>query len=225
MVDQFRVAWKPDISVVFCSRGRPEALREALQSLWSLAQEPGKLEAIIAIDPDDDSYDEAQLPPGCRLWVAPERFGYRQLHKYLNEVAKQAVGSWSMWFNDDMRMRTTSWDITVKNHRPAILWPHANHVDHANIAPIWPTRWADVNQMVTPTTHMDTFLQRVGERLGRHDRIPVMIEHQRADVTGLHDDQTYAEGRKPLGPEGMVGEFPYDLVNPYAAKIIEEGLL
>ena len=79
--------------------------------------------------------------------------------------------------------------------------------------------------MVTPTTHMDTFLQRVGEYLGCHDRIPVRIEHQRADVTGLHDDETYAEGRRKLGPEGMVGEFPSGLVRPFAERVKAEGLL
>jgi hypothetical protein len=122
-------------------------------------------------------------------------------------------------------MKTPGWDTFVCNHRPAILWPEANHVLHANIAPIWPTSWALANGHVTPTTHMDTFLQRVGEYLGRHDRIPVSIEHQRADVTGLHDDQTYAEGRKKLGPEGMVGEFPSGLVRPWGDRVRAEGLL
>jgi hypothetical protein len=38
-------------------------------------------------------------------------------------------------------------------------------------------------------------------------KIPVQILHDRADVTGGHDDLTYAEGRKLLGSEGMAPEF------------------
>ena len=33
------------------------------------------------------------------------------------------------------------------------------------------------------------------------------IIHDRADLTGNHDDLTYAEGRKLLGPEGMAPGF------------------
>ena len=219
------------ISIRFASRGRPKALGEALWSLWDNADRPERLDAVVAVDADDRTLFDmpgpgpVDFPPDCSLRVFPERLGYTRLHEYLNPIALEAPGFWTMWFNDDMRMQTKGWDTFVANHRPAILWPEANHVLHANIAPIWPTSWAVANGMVTPTTHMDTFLQRVGEYLGRHDRIPVRIEHQRADVTGLHDDQTYAEGRSKLGPEGMVGEFPSGLVRPYAERVRAEGLL
>jgi hypothetical protein len=112
-----------------------------------------------------------------------------------------------MWFNDDMRAQTWSWDVAVRQNRPAILWPHANHCHHANICPIWPRAWSDAMGHASPTSHMDTYLQYLGEALGRHDKIPVEIIHDRADVTGGHDDATYAEGRKKLGPEGMVPGF------------------
>jgi len=127
---------------------------------------------------------------------------------------------WVMWWNDDMTMVTQGWDKVVRANRPAVLWPKANHVHHANIAPAWPKAWSDVMGHVSPTTHMDTYLQRLGEALGRHDRVAVEIVHDRADVTGGHDDVTYAEGRKVLGPEGMVDEpFPHGQVSVDAAKI------
>lgn len=213
------------ISICFTSRGRPLALSEALHSLYDRADRPEDIEAIIAVDPDDRSYDGVALPERVRLWVAPERYGYTRLHDYLNQIAEQAKGDWIQWFNDDMRNLTDGWDTMVREHRPAVLWPHGNHVQHANIAPIWPRSWSDANGIVTPTTHMDTFLQRVGEYLGRHDHFPMTIVHMRSDVTGDHDDQTYQEGRKPLGPEGMVGHFPAEEVGPYAEVIRAAGLL
>jgi hypothetical protein len=195
------------ISVVFCSRGRPESLRRAIGSLFACAVEPGEIEFVIGVDPDDEATHGAARQCAHKIWTAPERYGYHRLHDYLNVLAKMAAGDWLAWFNDDMVMQTIGWDVVVREHRPAVLWPAANHVHHANIAPVWPRAWSDATGHASPTSHMDTYLQWLGESLGRHDRIPVEIVHDRADVTGGHDDATYAEGRGLLGSEGMVPGF------------------
>ena len=211
---------QPDISVCFCSRGRPDALREATDSLLREAARPDRVEIIVGIDPDDEATAAGSYMHQVRLWTAPERYGYTQLHRYLNQLAAQARGEWCMWFNDDMRMMTPGWDKVITDHRPAILWPYANHVSHANICPAWPRAWAEAMGHVSPSTHMDTFLQRLGEALDRHDRIPVGIVHDRYDVTGGHNDATYAEGRALLGSEGMVpGGWDEALVPPDVEKI------
>lgn len=212
---------EPEISVCFASRSRPESLRAAVESLLSTAAEPGLVEILVAVDPDDLETQRARYPAQVRVIVSPERYGYQQLHRYLNVLAaKIARGRWVQWWNDDMIMTTVGWDKVIRASRPAVLWPKANHVHHANIAPAWPKAWSDAMGRVSPTMHLDTYLQRLGEALGRHDRIPVEIVHDRADVTGNHDDQTYAEGRKLLGPEGMVpGPFPHGQVAEDAAKI------
>jgi hypothetical protein len=198
----------PLISVTFCSRGRPESCGQTLESLFGNAEQPDRVEAIIAVDPDEDieAYTLA-LPAGARLWIAPERYGYTRLHDYLNVLVKMAAGRWCFWLNDDMTVLTPDWDAVIAEHEPAVLWPQANHVQHANIAPVWPRAWSDALGHASPTSHMDTYLQRLGEALGRHVPIPVQVLHDRADVTGNHDDQTYAEGRARLGPEGMVPGF------------------
>jgi hypothetical protein len=197
------VTW-PEISLVFTSRGRPESLSATLDGLWKLADHPACLEAIVAVDPDDhETQWKAVLPLGARLWVAPERYGYQQLHYYLNQLAPLARGRWLMWWNDDMRMQTQGWDTVIRHAPQGVLWPTANHVHHANIVPIWPKAWSDAAGMVCPTMHMDTWLQYAAEQLGLHHKVPIEVIHDRADVTGGHDDQTYAEGRGPMGPEGM----------------------
>jgi hypothetical protein len=199
---------EPAISLVFTSRGRPQDLQETLAGLNDLADDPTRVEAIVAVDPDDTETLAIgrQLPRSmaqARLWVAPERYGYRNLHLYLNQLAVRARGTWCMWWNDDMRMQTQGWDTVIRSYRQGVLWPAANHVQHANIVPIWPRAWSDAAGMVCPTMHMDTWLQYAGEQLGRHFQIPVEVVHHRADVTGEHDDATYREGRYTMGPEGM----------------------
>lgn len=200
-----------DISVIFASRGRPDSLLDAVSSLTENAGNVDLLEITVAVDPDDDAtialgHGET-LPRPARLWIAPERYGYTSLHKYINALSVTAHGTWLMWFNDDMRMLTRNWDEVIREHRPAVIWPGANHVHHANIAPAWPRAWSDALGYASPSSHMDTYWQRVGEALDRHDRVPVEIFHDRADVTGGHADQTYEEGRKLLGSEGMVPDF------------------
>lgn len=195
------------ISVCFTSRGRPASLRETIGGLLTMAHDMSEIEVIVAADPDDPDTATAADESGAKCWVAPERYGYTGLHRYLDHLATLATGEWCFWWNDDFRMQTWNWDTAVLGNRPAILWPAANHVQHANICPAWPRAWSDAMGHVSPTSHMDTYLQWLGETLGRHDRIPVEILHDRADVTGNHDDRTYAEGRKLLGPEGMVPGF------------------
>jgi hypothetical protein len=203
-----------DISVTFCSRGRPESLRDAVYSLKCNAEDWDEVEVFVAVDPDDSTVLQAsellaEYGMGdVNLWAAPERYGYQGLHKYLNDLSQFATGTWQMWFNDDARMQTQGWDSAIRSQQEeAILWPRANHVLHANLFPIWPRRWTEHVGMVTPTMHMDTWLQYVGEALGRHVQIPVEIFHDRADVTGNHNDDTYHEGRELMGPEGMAPDF------------------
>jgi hypothetical protein len=212
-----------DVSVIFTSRGRPESLRAAVGSLLHYADNPGAIEVIVAIDPDDTVTAAAAFPWQVELWTASERYGYNRLHVYLNHLAEMASGAWCQWWNDDMRMQTRGWDEIISGHRPAILWPFANHVHHANIAPAWPRAWSDAIGHVSPTTHMDTYLQRLGEQLGRHDRVAIEVVHDRADVTGNHDDATYAEGRKLLGSEGMAPGF--DVTAMHAQLDIDASII
>lgn len=207
------------ISVVFCSRGRPVQLARALHRMIDLADRPDEIEMIIGVDPDDTTVGDSPLPSQARFWVAPERYGYTGLHRYLNELDRQARGTWCFWVNDDMVVETQGWDTVMRSNREAILWPRANHVHHANIAPAWPRSWSQAVGYVTPTTHMDTWLQGIGDRLGRHDRVPITITHDRADVTGNNDDDTYHEGREKLGPEGMVEPMPWHLADQYIAAV------
>jgi hypothetical protein len=196
------------ICVCFASRGRPASLAAAVGSLYDLADDPDRVHVLIAADPDDPETAAAAVAAGAGCWTAPHRYGYTQLHLYLNALVLVAAGQWLMWFNDDARMQTQGWDTVIRDWpRAAILWPAANHLPHANLFPAWPGAWSDTTGRVSPSSHMDSYLQGLGQQLRRHDKIPVSIFHDRADVTGHHDDQTYAEGRQLLGPEGMVPGF------------------
>lgn len=181
------------ISVLLPSRGRPKALTESIGSLLDLADRPGGIEILIGADPDDEPTQQAVLPWQARIWTAPERYGYPQLHEYVNRLAEQADGDWLMLWNDDARMLTPGWDTVVGEQQPGVLWPHSNDIPTCNTFPIWPHAWTEHLGHVSLSPHCDSWIQYLGQAVDRHERVDIDILHDRADLTGGHDDQTRAE--------------------------------
>jgi len=181
------------ISVLLPSRGRPKALAESIDGLLDLADRPGAVQVLIAADPDDADTRTVDLPWQASVWTAPERYGYPRLHEYVNRLAEQADGDWLMLWNDDARILTEGWDTVVHEQQPGVLWPHSNDIPTCNTFPIWPKAWTDALGHVSLSPHCDSWIQYLGQALNRHECVDVEILHDRADLTGGHDDQTRAE--------------------------------
>jgi hypothetical protein len=178
---------------------------ESIDSLLDNASAPHVVEILIAVDPDEQRYWRACAFSGGSVWAAPERFGYARLHEYYNFLASKARGEWLMLWNDDARMRTAGWDDIIHGsaglqYSPmSVLWPQVNHAEGGNLFPVWPRWWADTMGYVSLASNIDVWVSEIARRLGVEQRIPVEIFHDRADVTGGHDDQTFAEGRALMG--------------------------
>ena len=193
------------------------------------AHGPGVVVGVVALDPDDPDRSESlhavlDVTDHEVIWTAPERYGYAGLHRYYNQLAAMATGDWLMVWNDDARMLTPSWDAVIGWQPPAVLWPQANHSPHACTFPVWPRAWSTATGHVSLSPHCDTWMQRTGEQTAML-RIPVSVLHDRYDVTGSHGDQTYAEGRALLGPEGMAGDFAAHYPQIQADAEIIRGLM
>jgi hypothetical protein len=186
------------ISVLLPSRGRPDSLLMAIGSLLAQADDRDGIEVLVALDADDEAtfglIANGYWPSPAKFWIAPERYGYGRLHEYFNALAQQATGKWLMSFNDDARMLTQGWDTVVEAQGPAVLWATANHVPHCCVFPVWPRAWSVATGRVAGCWSVDSWIQDIGERLGLLVRVPVTIRHERFDVTGDHNDQTFAEG-------------------------------
>lgn len=147
----------------------------------------------MAADPDDTPTLTADLPWQASLWVAAERYGYSRLHEYVNRIARIATGEWLTLWNDDARMLTQGWDTIVEQQEPGVLWPQSNDIATCNTFPIWPRAWTDATGHVSLSPHCDSWMQHIGEALDKQPRVDIEILHDRADLTGGHDDQTRAE--------------------------------
>ena len=181
------------ISILLPSRGRPKALSESIEGLLALADRPGSIEILIASDPDDLDTRAVDLPWQASTWTAPERYGYPRLHEYVNRLAQRADGDWLMLWNDDARMLTRGWDALVGEQAPTVLWPRSNDIPTCNTFPIWPRAWTDHLGHASLSPHCDSWIQYLGQSIDRHERVDVDILHDRADLTGGHDDATRAE--------------------------------
>lgn len=183
------------ISVLLPSRGRPQSLIDSIGSLRVMADDPGQLEIFVAADFDDPDTAAAARASRAHCWVAPERYGYHRLHEYVNQLAHQVSGEWLLLWNDDARMLTSGWDSRVAEAPPGVLWPRHNDSPLLNIFPVAHRSLIEVLGHVSLSPHCDSWLQDIATVAGAHHHIPVDILHDRHDLTGGHDDQTWREAQ------------------------------
>lgn len=187
---------QPDtISVLLPSRGRPKSLAESIASLRDLADRPGRMDVLVAADPDDP--DTVAAAGSCRatVWIAPQRFGYANLHQYVNALAETASAEWLLLWNDDARMLTTGWDVRVAEAPVGVLWPRHNGSPFLNVFPVVHRRVIDALGRFSLSPHCDSWIQDVAQAAGIHHQVDVEILHDRFDLTGGHDDHTYQEAK------------------------------
>ena len=210
---------KPKISILLPTRKRTEAVVKSIGSLLANAADTSRIEILVAYDNDDEESREffaetwfpyiGQCSATSKVFET-ERFGYLRLYKYVNFLAEQASGDWIMFWNDDALMLTENWDDEIVKHdgwfgllrMPCVTMNHP-----FALFPIIPREWIDVFGRVSPVNHSDWWIYNVTAPAGRLLNLPVEVYHDRADVTGNNNDETFreqsyaADGRDPTNPE------------------------
>lgn len=210
---------KPKISILLPTRKRTEAVVKSIGSLLASARDTSRIEILIAYDNDDEEsqqfFNETWFPfigqsDATSKVFETERFGYLRLYKYVNFLAEQATGDWIMFWNDDALMLTENWDDEIVKHdgwfgllrMPCVTMNHP-----FALFPIIPREWIDFFGRVSPVNHSDWWIYNVTVPVGRLENIPVEVYHDRADVTGGNNDETFreqsyaADGKDPSNPE------------------------
>lgn len=226
---------KPKISILLPTRKRTEAVIKSIGSLLSSAADPTRIEILIAYDDDDDEsreffsstwYPFVEQCGATTKVFETERFGYLRLYKYVNFLGEQAEGDWIMFWNDDALMLTDNWDEEiVKNdgffgllRMPCVTMNHP-----FALFPIIPREWINFFGRISPVNHSDWWIYNVTAPLARLKNIPVQVYHDRADVTGGNNDETFkeqsyaADGKDPTNPE--------DYCHPDRIKDLEQWII
>jgi glycosyltransferase involved in cell wall biosynthesis len=190
-----------DVSVLLPTRGRTKALRTSVESLLSLASGPQRLEILLAFDHDDkDSYAyfESKIAPLFDQYQSRyvcygfDRLGYIRLNEYVNYLAAQAQGQWLMFWGDDAIMETQAWDqriVEVDKFRVLRIPTHNQH-PYA-IFPIVPRAWYEICGYVSAHQLSDSWVSQIGYILDIVKNIDVSVTHDRFDITGNNQDDTW----------------------------------
>lgn len=191
-----------DISVLLPVRGRPIPMEQCLHTLISTATHPERIEVLIAFDDDDtDTIDyfvdviAPYLDAKGVIYSAMQfkRLGYIRLNEYLNELANHSTGQWIFFWNDDAVMTTAGWDDVIREHNDkfTLLRAETNHEHPYAIFPILPRKWVELTGNISPHQINDAWTSQIGWMLDIVTTIPVMIEHERFDLTGKNDDDVF----------------------------------
>lgn len=190
------------VSVLLPTRGRTTALETSVFSLVDQAQSTKSFEILLAFDRDDtasiDYFNQTVVPALNKKSVAFQAFafdpvGYANLNKYLNLLSSKAAGSWLMFWNDDAIMETAGWDqqIAAQTGNFSLLAVHT-HRDHPySIFPIIPWDWYQLTGTFSRHQMADAELSQIAYLLDRFCRIDVRVSHDRFDLTGNNNDNTY----------------------------------
>jgi len=208
------------ISILLPTRKRTKLAKTSLVSLVSKANDPKRIELCIAYDEDDTESDEFfnsqewidtinSLGCSSQTHKTP-RYGYLGLFRYVNYLAENATGSWVMFWNDDAVMETEGWDISIDNNADyfgCLRMPCSTMNHPFALFPIIPKRWVDLFGCVSVVNHSDWWIYNVCKPVNRIKDIPVTVAHNRADVNGENNDETFNEnsyaldGRNPTNPD------------------------
>ena len=207
-----------DISILLPTRGRPKPLEQCLRTLLDRAKDPSRIEVMLAFDNDDAeniAYFVDVIQPylddlGVEYSAIQfERLGYMRLNEYLNKLAKHSQGSWLFFWNDDAVMKTQDWDQVIRDNAQEfnLLRAETNHEHPYAIFPILPKKWVEITGHLSPHQINDAWTSQVAWMLDIVKTIPVMIHHERYDLTGENLDETFKER---IMLENMPGQDPRD---------------
>jgi hypothetical protein len=170
-------------------------LIESIASLRDNAANRLRIEVLVAADPDDNATAEAARQAYAALSVTRTRFGYPMLQKYVNLLTRRAQGQWMLLWNDDARMLTEHWDARIAASDPGVLWPAHNGSPYLNVFPVVHRKVVDLLGHFSLSPHCDSWVQDIAQAAGIHHHVDIEVLHDRFDLTGGHDDQTWREAQ------------------------------
>ena len=184
-----------NISILLLTRKRLDLLKKSVQSLINNARQPDKLQFLFAVDEDDNKtflyLKQSKYPNQLALQFKP--IGYENLHKYNNTLAGYATGKWIMFFNDDALMCTKNWDDKIMDFEDEFcLLRFKEQTGHPySIFPCFPQKWFYLLDHISLHGQNDAWLSEIAYMLNIMRDVDINVIHDRADITGNNNDETF----------------------------------
>jgi len=193
-----------DISILLPTRGRSDMLMRSLASLRDLATDFSTIEILFGMDKDDAVGLENMLHH-VTPWIKThniahkivifEPMGYHNLHRYINGLAenKNSQSNWLFFWTDLGIMKTQGWDTYIRAKTGEFkLLSVITHNEHPySIFPIIPCEWYETLGHISQHSLNDAWVSSIAYALDIFERLPVYCDHERFDLTGTNNDDTY----------------------------------
>ena len=195
---------KDRISILCPTRKRASQCIKACDSLLDKASKPENVELLFAFDDDDTASAEIinahykSSNADFKSFVYP-RYGYQNLHLYVNDLCFNSTGEWLFLWNDDCIMLSDGWDDAIRSYTDQFVminpktFPEEVGLDNLWF-PIIPRLWYETTGRLSGNAQNDGWLQMLTDVT--NNRVwenSIEILHDRADITGNNDDDTYRE--------------------------------
>lgn len=206
------------IAVLLPTRGRSHALTLSVKSLFELADNPKRIQLMLGFDNNDaeglmafETVLQPWLDQQGHAYTAMsfEPLGYTRLNEYVNTLALAADADWLFFWNDDAFVETAGWDTVIESHTGEfkLLAVHT-HRDHPySIFPIVPRAWLTHMGHLSPHQISDAWLSQQAYLLDIWQRIPVHVVHDRHDLTGNNNDDTFRNRVMFEGNPSSINDF------------------
>ena len=159
---------KPNISFLIPSRGRPQILK---QSIDSLHLDKHRLEALVWLDSDDpklDEYEKTFADYKCVKLCINKRVTYRKFHLMVNFLASLANGDWMFLWHDDVYMSEPGWYKTFQEYASLIdpkeepvVFNHNEVSSNNTFFPIISRKYYEILGHIAPTAFSGWYVARL----------------------------------------------------------------
>ena len=191
-----------DIAVLLPTRGRGELAERCLFSLIDTAKDNSRIEYRVALDNDDqetiDYFQNVIIPKFEERdinfdIISVDPMGYIKLHEYVNLLGRRADAEWLMFWNDDAIMNTKGWDDKIVEHNGKfrVLRMQEQSQHPYAIFPIVPKDWLHLLGHLSNHQMSDAQISQIGYMCNIVENIDVDCTHDRFDLTGNNNDETY----------------------------------
>jgi hypothetical protein len=194
------------VSILLPTRKRFDMAVNSINSLYNTCSSIDNFEILIALDNDDvetsnNLKDYFKDKNNIKLFYYERQF-YRGLHNYYNDLCLNSSGSSLLLWNDDAIMRSMNWDLEILNNHKnfTVLNPKVDTMETywrevGVLFPIIPKEWINITGKMSCVPSCDSWVDVISKRL--NILLPlesVVISHERADVTGNNNDETFKDG-------------------------------
>lgn len=190
------------ISLLLPTRERRDSLDRLYQSAMDLADKPERVELVVYVDGDDQSYDSYEKERLIKV-RGPRNMddGKVNLSKKWNHCWDQCKKNVVMHCGDDIAFRTKSWDSIVMTEfekvPDRILLVYGDDgIQHERMSThgFYHRRWVETLGYFCPpyfsSDFNDTWLFEIGGAIGRRVYLPdLSTEHMHVSVGKMPDDQ------------------------------------